>query len=149
VRDTVWVKAILESIHILADGVLVFSAAMIFARSVGFTRSGTAADLARRLGPWRWGAFAVAAVTGLMLLTGAGRRGLDNPVFKIKLIAIVVAVTATALIQWPSRIDHGFWSHGAGRRVGGALVGLACLAAWLTTVFAGRLLAYSTAFFAQ
>jgi hypothetical protein len=138
VRDTVWVKAILESVHILADGVLVFCAAMICVRAMGLSGS---AKMSGRFGPWLWGAFAVAALTGLMLLTGAGRRGLDNPIFTIKLSAILVAVVTTVLVQ--------FWSKGAHRRIGGALVGAACLLGWLTTIFAGRLLAYSTAFFAQ
>lgn len=100
VRDTVWVKALLESAHILADGLLLFSAAVICSRLMGLTnRAAPLADIVRRFAPWIWSGFAIAAVTGSLLLTGAGRRGLDNPMFTVKLTAMIAAVAATGWIQ--------------------------------------------------
>ena len=67
-RDAVWAKALLESIHILADALILFSGGMIAARLM--TRA-QASDTVRRFAPWLWSALAVAALTGGMLLTRA------------------------------------------------------------------------------
>ena len=144
VRDAVWAKALLESVHILADALILFSAGRIAARLL--TRA-PVAETVRQCAPWLWSAFAVAAVTGVMLLTGAGRRGLDNPMFQIKLAALAGAVIMTAAIQLSLSRSPAFWDAAPARRMAGALAGPLCLLLWLATVFAGRLLAYSSAFF--
>jgi hypothetical protein len=144
VRDAVWAKALLESVHILADALILFSGGMISARLLA---RAPAAETVRRFAPWLWSAFVVAAITGVTLLTGAGRRGLDNPVFQIKLSVMAGAVLLTATIQWSLWRNPAFWE-APGRRIAAAVAGPACFLLWLATVFAGRLLAYSSAFFA-
>jgi uncharacterized membrane protein len=150
VRDTVWIKALLESLHILADGLLLFSAAVICSRLMGLTSQSTpAAVIIRRYAPWIWSSLATAAVTGTILLTGAGRRGLDNPMFKVKLTAMIVAAAATAWIQFAAMRSPAPSSVPQPQRIAARLTGLVCILCWLATVFAGRLLAYSNAFFPQ
>jgi hypothetical protein len=145
-RDSVWGKPVLESSHILADALVLFSAGLIATRLL--TRPKDAAETVRRFAPWLWSGFAAAAVTGLMLLTAAGRRGLENPMFQIKLGVLAGALCLTAAIQGSLARDAGFWGAAPARRWAAALIGPLCLLLWLATVFAGRLLAYSTVFFA-
>ena len=145
-RDSVWGKPVLESSHILADALVLFSAGLIAARLL--TRPKDAAETVRRFAPWLWSGLAAAAVTGLMLLTAAGRRGLENPMFQIKLSVLFGALCLTAAIPWSLARDPGFWGAAPARRWAAALIGPLCLLLWLATVFAGRLLAYSTVFFA-
>ncbi len=148
IRDVVWVKALLESAHILADGLLLFSAGMMGARLVFRSANGElATDIVRRYAPWVWGALAVAVCTGLTLLTGAGRRGLDNPMFQIKLATLLCAVLLTAGLQLSLARGGRFWAATSGRRTVAATVAALGFLFWLATVFAGRLLAYSSAFF--
>ena len=145
-RDSVWSKPVVESSHILADSLVLFSAGMIVLRLV--TRPQDAAETVRRFAPWLWCGFAAAFATGFMLLTAAGRRGLENPMFQIKLAVLAGALCLTAGIQWSLARDHAFWGSAPARRRAAALIGPLCLLLWLATVFAGRLLAYSTVFFA-
>ncbi|MDB5461543.1 MAG: hypothetical protein JWO72_3284 [Caulobacteraceae bacterium] len=147
VRDVVWFKALLESAHILADGLVLFSVGMICVRVARASSPDAAAEAARRFAPWVWGALAVAVSTGLVLLTGAGRRGLDNPMFQIKLAALLSAALVTGGLQLSLARDAGFWTVNPRRRAAAAMLGPLCFLLWLATVFAGRLLAYSTAFF--
>jgi hypothetical protein len=143
VRDLVWVKAVLESAHILADALIIASLALVCGRLLGkgpFDQS--LADWARRSGPWVWGGLAVAVVTGLVLLSGAGRRGLDNPMFTVKLAAMAAAALCTAGLQAGlMRAQPG------GRSAVLAVAAPLCLMLWFATAFAGRLLAYAGAFF--
>ena len=145
-RDSVWGKPVLESSHILADALVLFSAALIAVRLL--TRPRDAAETVRRFASWLWSGFAAAAITGVMLLTAAGRRGLDNPMFQIKLSVLFGALLLTAGIQWSLARDPAFWGAAPTRRWAAVLIGPLCLMLWLATVFAGRLLAYSSAFFA-
>jgi uncharacterized membrane protein len=150
VRDTVWVKAVLESVHILANGLLLFSAIMICSRLAGFAGGTRALEpTLRRFSPWIWGSLAVAVFTGSILLTGAGRRGLDNPMFKVKLTMMMAAIAATAAIQALAVRTLASSTARWPQRLAAPIIGAACILLWLATVFAGRLLAYSSAFFPQ
>jgi hypothetical protein len=145
VSGTVWAKALLESTHILADALILFCGGTIAARLLA---RAPAREAVRRYLPWLWSGLAVAVLTGVILLTGAGRRGLDNPMFLIKLAALAGAVLSTAAIQFWSSQDPVLQGGGRWRGIAVALVGPLGFLLWLATVFAGRLLAYSSTFFA-
>jgi hypothetical protein len=149
VRDVVSVKALLESLHILSNAVILFSIGMITLRLMGLAgRSQPVAGMVKRFSPWVWGALAVTAVTGIVLLTGAGRRGLDNPMFAVKLTTMVSAIIATAALQLTLSADAAFWELNAARRASAKVVAPLCFLLWVATVCAGRWLAYSQSFFA-
>lgn len=144
VRDLVWVKACLESVHILADGLIIASVALVCGRLLGrgpFDQP--LADWGRRSGPWVWGGLCVAVATGVVLLSGAGRRGLDNPMFTVKLLAMAAAALATAGLQ----IGLVRAQPGGASEVALKLAAPVCLLLWFATAFAGRLLAYAGSFF--
>ena len=147
VRDVVSVKALLESLHILSNAVILFSIGMITLRLAGLAGRGTpAAGMVQRFAPWVWGALVVTVITGVVLLTGAGRRGLENPMFAVKLATMVTAILATAALQLTLSSNAAFWELSAGRRAGAKVIAPLCFLAWLATVLAGRWLAYSSTF---
>lgn len=148
VRDVVSVKALLESLHILANAVILFSIGMITIRLMGLAgRSEPAAGMVRRFAPWVWSALAIVAVTGVILLTGAGRRGLENPMFAVKLTTMGLAIATTALLQATLSRNAAFWELNPARRAAAKVVAPLCFLLWIATVCAGRWLAYSSAFF--
>jgi uncharacterized membrane protein len=148
VRDSVTVKALLESLHILANAVILFSIGMITMRLMGIAGRGEpAAGMVKRFSPWVWSSLVVVAITGVVLLTGAGRRGLENPMFTVKLAAMLVAILSTAVLQQTLARNAAFWELSAGRRAAARLIAPICFIAWIATVCAGRWLAYSGAFF--
>jgi hypothetical protein len=148
VRDVVSVKALLESLHILSNAVILFSIGMIAMRLMGLAgRSQSAAGMVKRFAPWVWSALVVTAVTGLVLLTGAGRRGLENPMFGVKLATMAAAILATAALQLTLSANASFWELNPARRAGARVIAPLCFLLWVATVLAGRWLAYSSAFF--
>lgn len=148
VRDSVSVKALLESAHILGNALILFSIGMIAMRLMGLAgRSHSVATMIKRFTPWVWGGLALVVITGAVLLTGAGRRGLDNPMFMVKLWTMAGAILATAVLQLSLSADISFWELTPGRRAAAKLIAPVCFLLWLATVFAGRWLAYSSSFF--
>jgi uncharacterized membrane protein len=148
VRTVVWAKVLLETAHIVADSLILFSAGLRSLRLIRRAPGGqSTADIAKRFGPWIWSGLAAAAITGLMLLTGAGRRGLENPMFQLKLTAMALAVLLSAALQLSLAHSAAFWQSSPTRRFGAAAIGPLYFLLWLVTAFAGRLLAYSNVFF--
>lgn len=148
VRNSVTAKALLESLHILANAVILFSIGMITMRLMGVAgRSEPAASMVKRFSPWVWSSLVVVLITGVVLLTGAGRRGLENPMFAVKLITMLTAIATTALLQTTLARNAAFWELSSARRASARLIAPLCFLAWIATVCAGRWLAYSGAFF--
>ncbi len=148
VRDSVATKALLESAHILGNAVILVSVGMVAMRLMGLAGRGqSVAGMVKRFSPWIWSGLAVVAATGIVLLTGAGRRGLDNPMFQVKLATMAAAIVITVALQVTLSSDAAFWELNPGRRAAAKLIAPVCFLLWLATVFAGRWLAYSTTFF--
>ena len=149
VAGVVWVKAMLESVHILAMGLLLFSIGMISVRLAGLGgRSNSPAEMVRRFSPWVWSALVVVFVTGLFLLTGAGgRRGLTTPMFQLKMVLMLCAIAATALMQVTLQSHRDFWDMNPLRRALAKVLAPACFLLWMFTVCAGRWLAYGYVLF--
>ena len=148
VRNVVWVKALLESAHIAAMGLVLFAVGMINLRLSGLAKAGSITEMVRRFSPWVWGALAVVFVTGLILLTGAGaRRGLPTPMFQLKMVLMVISILITAALQLTLQSDASFWELSPARRIGAKLIAPLCLFMWMFTVCTGRWLAYGYVIF--
>jgi hypothetical protein len=149
VRDTVWVKAMLESVHILAMGLVLFAVGMITLRLAGLAgRSGSLAEMMRRFAPWVWGALGVVFISGLILVTGAGaRRGLPTPMFQLKMALMAISILTTAALQLTLQSNGAFWEMTAGRRAAAKVIAPVCLLLWMATVCTGRWLAYGYVIF--
>lgn len=144
VRNIVWVKAMLESVHILAMGLVLFSVGMITFRLAGLAgRSDSLTGMVRRFAPWVWGALVIVLLTGFVLVTGAGsRRGLPTPMFQLKMVLMLVSIAATAALQLTLSADAAFWELNPARRASARVIAPLCLLLWMATVCAGRWLAY-------
>jgi uncharacterized membrane protein len=149
VRDTVWVKAMLESVHILAMGLVLFAVGMITLRLAGLAgRSGSLNEMMRRFTPWIWAALIVVFITGFILLTGAGnRRGMPTPMFQLKMVMMVISILVTAALQLTLQSNAAFWEMTAGRRLAARVIAPVCLLLWMFTVCTGRWLAYGSVLF--
>jgi hypothetical protein len=86
-----------------------------------------------------WGGFGLTAATGILLFVADATRHASNPAFVVKLVFVLLAVTALALI-W-TRVLHG-------QQRGGGILAAVSLACWLGALSAGRLMAYIAEFIA-
>ncbi len=149
VAGIVWLKALLESFHILAMGLVLFSVGMISLRLAGLAgRANSPIEMVRRFAPWIWAALAVVFLTGLMLLMGANpRRGLPSPMFQLKMVLMLSSIGLTAIMQLTLQSDQGFWEMNPLRRALSKVIAPACFLLWMFTVCAGRWLAYGYVLF--
>ena len=139
VRRISWLIPMMQTLHILANGLVLSAIIMIDLRV--WRRSGAEplADRVRRLLPWLWAALGVLTVTGLVLVLGTPRRTLLDPTFQVKMLIMLVAIVATLALTAvlrrvaPERVA-------AGRMTGifASVAGAATLLLWLGATIAGR-----------
>jgi hypothetical protein len=134
VRQISWLIPLMQTLHILANGLVLSAIVMIGLRAWG-SRAEPLSDRVRRLMPWLWVGMGVLTATGLVLILGTPRRTLLDKTFQVKMLIMAVAIAATLALaamlrrRAPDSVSAG--------RVGGALAA-ATLLLWLSATFAGR-----------
>ena len=127
-------------LHTLGLSTLVGLSSAVNLRLLGFASRIPLASL-DRLFSLMWAGLALTAATGVLLFVADATKHSTNPAFLVKLVFVVLAVTALALI-W-TRVFRG--QHSAGPD-GGRILAAFSLACWFGALSAGRLMAYIAEF---
>lgn len=131
---SIWAYPTILTLHSVGLGIVVGASVVIDLRLLGRAAALRRVDVSA-LYPTAWWAFAVNAVTGLLLFAADATRKSTQPIFAVKLACIAVAV---AVLFWTRK------SAGANPPSGSGTTALAWLSilAWLGAIAAGRLMAY-------
>jgi hypothetical protein len=140
IRRISWLIPMMQTLHILANGLVLAAIIMIDLRIWRRTGAEPLADRVRRLLPWLWWALGVLTVTGLVLVLGTPRRTLLDPTFQVKMVIMAVAIVATlalaAMLRRVAAPERAPAGHMAGILAG--VAGAATLLLWLGATIAGR-----------
>jgi len=102
-----------ESLHVLAVGMLLGSLFMVDLRLLGLAaRRYSVRRMSDELTPWTFGAFALALVTGLLLVIVHPTYYASNPAFVAKMVLLVLAGTNMLVFHhtiWRSVDGLGRW----------------------------------------
>ena len=133
---SIWAYPTILTLHSIGLGIVVGASVIIDLRLIGRARALQMADLPA-LFPVIWWAFAVNALTGVLLFIADATRKSAQPVFFVKLGCIVLALVVTLRVR--SMLA------GSGADTGDAspkVLAVASLVLWLGAIAAGRLMAY-------
>ena len=133
---SIWAYPAILTLHSIGLGLVVGASMVIDLRLIGRARALEAADLSA-LFPVIWWAFAVNALTGVLLFIADATRKSAQPIFFVKLGCIVAALAVT--LRMRSVVVTG---DEALRRSSPKLLAVASLVLWLGAIAAGRLMAY-------
>ena len=138
-----WTYGIVNLVHILGVATLFGAILLLDLHLIGVWRRAPLAGLARTAVPVGKVGFAIAAVSGVCLLSSNATEYTSNPFFLIKFPAIGVGLANVWLIGrsagWRAR-DHRDVTRSEQRRL--AVLGALSLASWLTAISAGRMIGY-------
>jgi hypothetical protein len=141
-RQWLWLYPIVEIVHIIGFVVLVGAAMMFDLRLLGLTRHVPVSDLERHLLPWARLSLAVVVPSGLMMFVAHATEMAASPVFRLKLILIVVAgVNAVVFHRGVFKSVAG-WNRHVGAPVAAKIAAAISLVSWIAVLSCGRLLAY-------
>jgi hypothetical protein len=138
-QSTEWAIPLVQTVHILAIGLLMSSMLMFNLRLLGLAFTDQPLPrVAARFVPVIWWMLPVLFVSGALMITAEPARSLENTAFQIKMLLLLMAVGLTLFAQ--SRTDTNSWPAGArGRQIAMAVTSMAI---WVCIVFAGRWIAY-------
>jgi hypothetical protein len=137
-RESDYAFPLTITVHVASVALVAGTSLPISLRLAGGLKGVALEDLLRYL-PIFWVGLVISIVTGLLLLIAYPTKSLTNPLFYLKLAAIVVAVAA----MWSVRRSAGRAVPFPGTALAARASGFASLGLWTFTIAAGRLLAYT------
>lgn len=139
----VWTYAIVNLFHILGVATLFGSILILDLHLLGVWRRVPLVALSRATVPLAMVGFAVAATTGVGLLSTNATEYIGNPFLLIKFPAIALGLVNVAILsRLPAWRAHRDRELTAGEHRQLAFMGGISLASWLTAVAAGRMIGY-------
>lgn len=139
-----WIIPTVQSVHILAIAMVMGGAIAVSLRVLGWLmRDLSVADVARRFMPWIWYSLIVLLVSGAILVIGEPGRSLNNQIFQLKMLLLIVAITAMLALVRPLRSNSSYWDGVSGTRGVARGIAVFSLAVWSCIIFAGRWIAYA------
>ena len=135
-QESGWFYAAVNTLHVLAIALLVGAITVLDLRLLGLWRGVPVASLARPAVAVAATGLAVAAVSGAALFVVQAGEYLANPFLYVKFGAIPVGLLNILALRLA-----GDWTDDRLARMR-AVAGALSLAAWLTALTAGRLIAY-------
>lgn len=128
---SVFVYPAMLSAHAIGMGLAVGISFVLAVRVLGLVPGIPPAEL-RHLSPVFWGGFVLNATSGVLLLVAYPTKALTNPVFYVKLAAVVAGAWSYRTLQrGADEGDHVRW------------LAILSLLSWVVAIAAGRLLAYT------
>ena len=141
-REWTWAYPIVEIAHIIGFVVLVGAAFMFDLRLLGVSRSLPATDLARHLLPLSRASLLVVVPTGFLMFMTNATKLIANPVFRLKLILIVLAgLNAFVFRRWISNSIES-WKVDQASPFAAKLSAAFSLLSWSAVISCGRLIAF-------
>ena len=133
----------MQTVHIVAIAVVLFSVYTISFRFIGVTRAARA--LTAMPGgsiQWTWAGLAILLATGVLLTITEPARELLNNVFRMKMVLVAVLAAVLLLIQARLLDNPEYWTRSPQRRRGARALGIFSLLIGASIVAAGRWIAY-------
>jgi len=143
VQKTLWLIPLMQTIHIICVALVFSSVVMIEFRILGYTKSGSVAETARRFVPWICACVVIMALTGSVLIIGEPTRSLPSFEFQMKMLFLAIALIMTFLFTRSLRLHPDRWADHSTARTAHSTLAVVALAAWCAVVIWGRWIAYT------
>jgi hypothetical protein len=138
-----WVIPTIQSIHIIAIGIVVGSVFMIDLRIFGWAgRDQTLTQTTARFGPWLFWALSVLLVTGVGMVVGEPARELLAFSFWLKMGLVAFGSVVAVAFQRSLKRHQGDWEMRLVHQRNTRVLAIVTLLAWVSAIILGRLIAY-------
>lgn len=145
IRDSLYAFPFIESIHVVGLTLVFGTIAIMDLRLLGlasvhrpFTRVAT--DLKK----WIWVAFAITAVTGLLMFSTNAAVYYGNRQFQLKMAAIALSGLNMLVFEWTTGRRAPLWDHDQAAPLPGKIAGALSIVLWITVIFLGRWVGFTT-----
>ena len=148
IAESTWMFPTIETVHVIALVTVIGTIALVDLRLVGVKGHALrVSQLARDTLPWTWGAFALAAITGLLLFVSKASSYMINPWFLAKLAMLALAghnMMYFHMTAWRA-VEH--WELDPTFPAAVKVAGWLSLFFWLVVVICGRMIGFTLGIF--
>jgi hypothetical protein len=143
IRSSLWMFPALETVHVIAIGLVVGSIAIVDMRLLGLAARGRAiSELSHEMLPWTWVAFVIATIFGGLLFLGTPVKYVDMAFFDIKMLLIVLAGINMLVFEYVTSKSKAEWDRMPTPPLSVRLTGALSLAFWMSVVVCGRFIGF-------
>lgn len=144
VAESTWAFPTIETLHVIAIVTVVGTVAVMDLRLLGVaSRDYAVTALSRDTLPWTWGAFCLAAVTGLLLFVSKATSYMANPYFLIKMGLLILAGLNMAVFHAMTWRTVNDWDNSPVLPTGARVAGALSLLFWVLVIFFGRAIGFT------
>ena len=130
--------------HVLALGIFLGTVLLVDLRLIRRGVIGApVSDLVERLLPWTRGAFALMAVSGVLLFCTEAAKCYESAAFRIKIALIILAGANIWIFHRKTYRDSAVWDESASLPVRARVAGILSLLLWMGALTAGRAVGYN------
>jgi hypothetical protein len=135
--------AAIDMFHVAAVAVVFGTIAILDLRLTGIAFSDfSVTDLSRQVLPWTWVAFAIAAITGVLMFTGQAMKYSVNFAFLVKIALMALAGLNVLVFHFITYQGVAKWDQGVPVPWAAKVAGATSLAIWIAVAAYGRFTAY-------
>ncbi len=138
IRQAAWLYPVIEIVHIVGIVLLVGPALLFDLRLLGFAQHLPVAGLAKHLLSWSRRGLWLIIPSGILLFMTNARTLADDPVFRTKLILLVLAACNAGLFA----VFRSRWHGRQTMPVPAKAIAVCSILLWMAIIACGRLLAY-------
>ncbi len=145
IRNSLYLFPLLESTHVFGLALVFGTIAVIDLRLLGLASTRRSfRRMSSDILKWTWGAFAITAVTGsLMFITNAGVY-YHNFFFRTKMVMLALAGINMLFFELTAGRTIHRWDRDPSAPLTGKAVAVLSLAIWITVIFLGRWIGFTT-----
>jgi hypothetical protein len=145
IRQSLYVFPFLESVHVIGLSLVFGTIAIIDLRLLGIaSRDRPFKRMSSDILKWTWAAFALTALTGALMFTTNASVYYHNFYFRTKMLLLLLAGTNMLSFELTlGRAAHR-WDRAPAAPPMGRAVAVLSLAIWISVIFAGRLIGFTT-----
>jgi hypothetical protein len=148
VAESTWMFPTLETIHVIALVTVLGMIAIVDLRLIGVaSRQLAVTKLSRDTLPWVWGAFALAALSGLLLFISKASDYAANPYFWCKMAMLALAGLNMMYFNMMTSRTVEHWDLDPSVPFAAKLAGALSLIFWILVVFFGRAIGFTLGVF--
>jgi hypothetical protein len=144
IKHSAWQFPVIESIHSLALGAMLWPAALLDLRLLGVAQQRRpVSQVAAQFLPWVWTGFVVMIVTGALLFCSEAVKCYNSPFFRVKVLLLGIAGVNALVFHTTVFRSLDQWDEAAATPWRAKLAGASSLLVWIGVVAMGRGLAYA------
>jgi hypothetical protein len=133
-----------ECVHVIALAAVVGTIFLVDTRLIGLASTKLSfRQISKRLLPWTWAGFILAAITGFLLFSSNAVAYYGNGAFRLKLMLMIVAAVNMLYFELVTFRGVGTWEADAKPPFAARLAGIFSMALWCGVIMTGRWIGFS------